>query len=284
MQEYYVYILKNPETHKPFYVGKGKNRRAYNHFRGNDKTNQLKQKYIKELKTKGLEPLVEFFKTNISEIEAFEIEKELIKKYGRIHNNSGILTNILSGGQGLGDENNPNFNNKWTDKQKKVARNKQLNSPTFKGKHHTDKHKKYISSIQTKHCFWQIFSNLSVKKWESIKEFMRYYGLNTNSRGRIYQSLKNPSCKFQETYLRDINYDNIKEGKLIDLSLFLHEIDNKHNKETIQKSLSGEIMRIWKSRTELIENLPHLGIDASALTKYIKKGKPYKGFFWENRI
>jgi hypothetical protein len=34
-------------------VGKGKNKRAYNHLNGIDKSNKLKQKYIENLKEKG---------------------------------------------------------------------------------------------------------------------------------------------------------------------------------------------------------------------------------------
>jgi hypothetical protein len=279
---YYVYLLKNPETQEPFYVGKGKNKRAYSHLNGIDKSNKLKQKYIENLKEKGLTPIIEFYKSNISEKEAFDIEKKLIEKYGRIHNNKGNLTNILSGGQGLGDENNPNSNHKWSIDQKEIARKRQLVLPTFKGKHHTEEHKAYMSSIQKKHSFWQVFPDFSIKKWESTKEFMRFYKLNKYSRGRIYTSLKNPSCKFQDTYLRDNTYENIKENKLIDISIFLKEIDNKHNKETIQKTLDGKTIKVWKSRSELIKELSSLNIDASALTKYIKKGKPYKGFLWEN--
>lgn len=279
---YYVYLLKNPETREPFYVGKGKNKRAYSHLNGVDKSNRLKQKYIEKLKERGLKPIIEFYKSNICEKEAFDIEKKLIKRYGRISKNNGFLTNILSGGQGLGDENNPNFNNKWSIEQKEKAKKRQLQLPTFKGKHHTEEHKVYMSSIQKKHCFWQIFPDFSVKKWESTKDFIRFYKLNLNARGRLYQSLKNPSCKFENTYLRDITYENIKEHKLVDVNLFLKEVENKLNKETIQKTLGGEIIKIWQSRTELIKELSCLGIDASALTKYIKKGKPYKGFLWEN--
>jgi hypothetical protein len=46
-------------------------------------------------------PVVEIFKSDLSEDESYELEIELIKKYGRIYYDAnGILTNVDSGGNG----------------------------------------------------------------------------------------------------------------------------------------------------------------------------------------
>ena len=83
--KYYVYTyLRNDGT--PYYVGKGNGNRAYdNHGRipvPKDKAN------------------IQFYKTQITESEAFDVEIRLIKQYGKKCDNTGILLNIADGGQG----------------------------------------------------------------------------------------------------------------------------------------------------------------------------------------
>lgn len=99
---FYVYIYMHPITGVPFYVGKGKGKRAYSHL------NTIKYKgeksycvntIIKIVKETGFNPVISFHATKLSEIEAFNIEQELIIKYGR-KDRGGILTNRTDGGEG----------------------------------------------------------------------------------------------------------------------------------------------------------------------------------------
>lgn len=101
--EFYTYILKNPLKNMiPFYVGKGKDNRAFRHFKSVDwkesTSNPHKKHIIKQIKESGLVPEVEIF-NHISEQEAFEHEKILIQKYKRSVD-GGVLTNICLGGEG----------------------------------------------------------------------------------------------------------------------------------------------------------------------------------------
>ena len=74
------------EDGTPYYVGKGTGYRAYS-----------KDRTIKP--PKDLSRII-FHAQNLTEEEAFAIEIEQIKKYGRVNNNTGILRNLTDGGEG----------------------------------------------------------------------------------------------------------------------------------------------------------------------------------------
>ena len=84
MNNYYVYLHKTKDD-KPFYVGKGKDKRAWSKIGRNTEWKDL-VKQIGEYK-------VELVYNNLSEEESLHIEKELIASIG-INN----LTNILEKG------------------------------------------------------------------------------------------------------------------------------------------------------------------------------------------
>jgi len=83
--EYYVYIYLR-EDGTPYYVGKGKNKRAYQ-----------KHQFVPVPKT---DDRIIFVHTNLSENDALEKESELILQYGRKNNDTGILRNLTDGGEG----------------------------------------------------------------------------------------------------------------------------------------------------------------------------------------
>lgn len=97
MCKFYVYKYIDPVSNLPFYIGKGTGKRMFKHLSEtfNNTENRKKYAYIKGLRNKGLEPVVEIIKDGLSEQQAYDIEKELIIKYGRRDiDNGGILTNI----------------------------------------------------------------------------------------------------------------------------------------------------------------------------------------------
>ena len=96
MSVYFVYQLVNPDTNLPFYVGKGKNDRAKTHLWGKPKSNNPdKDSMIAEIRSRGVEPIIQYVYENLSEEEAYLKEEELIAKYGRVKfDNNGILVNI----------------------------------------------------------------------------------------------------------------------------------------------------------------------------------------------
>lgn len=106
---YYVYGYYD-EIGNPFYIGKGKNNRMFYHLyesqnKRKDKTvyNKHKTNKIKSIIDKiGIDNFIEnnikIIINNLTETDALDKEKELILKYGKIIDNTGILTNITDGG------------------------------------------------------------------------------------------------------------------------------------------------------------------------------------------
>jgi len=85
---FYVYqYLREDDT--PYYIGKGKNDRAW--YKGkNERIN------------KPTDPSrIQIVKDNLTEIEAFVVERNLIKQYGRKDIGTGILQNLTDGGEGM---------------------------------------------------------------------------------------------------------------------------------------------------------------------------------------
>lgn len=86
---YYVYAYVREDS-TPYYIGKGKDRRAYqSHKRSNGA----------DLLPKDKSKIV-MLHENLSEQEAFDLEKNLILEYGRKDLGTGILQNMTEGGEG----------------------------------------------------------------------------------------------------------------------------------------------------------------------------------------
>lgn len=87
--EYYVYVYIDPRNFEEFYYGKGKGNRKDAHL--SDKSDSEKTRRIKEIKAVGLEPIIRVIVRDLTQKEAFLIEKTLIWKLGR------TLTNKSTG-------------------------------------------------------------------------------------------------------------------------------------------------------------------------------------------
>lgn len=78
---YYVYMLIDPETKRPFYIGKGTGDRVFAHVAGSiGMTDPINMKYEKilSLRQKNLTPDHVIVRHGLSETMAFEIESSLI--------------------------------------------------------------------------------------------------------------------------------------------------------------------------------------------------------------
>lgn len=99
---FYVYQLRREDQDYPFYIGKGKGDRAWNHLNEapSKHHNPLKIDIISKAKSDNIKILVEFIAENLDEIFALRLEVWAIKMWGRLSLGEGPLTNLTDGGEG----------------------------------------------------------------------------------------------------------------------------------------------------------------------------------------
>lgn len=92
---YYVYLLIDPRTGRPFYVGKGCGNRINHHLLGALETNRNEKekiKTIRDIQTKGLNVKLVILRHGLIEKEALEVESAMIDFLGKEN-----LTNLVLG-------------------------------------------------------------------------------------------------------------------------------------------------------------------------------------------
>jgi len=206
---FYVYILCDPRKpgtykygekvffHEPFYVGKGKGTRCYDHFRDRNKDKLFKSnKIIKIYKETGKKPIIYMPFKNISEQEAFDKEIELINLIGRYDLKLGPLTNLTDGGEGnsnRSEETKKKISNSTKGKtfsketRKKISESKKGDkNPNFN---------KHLSK-ETKQKISKKLKNKEVKKETREKISIIHKGkvLSKETKNKISISRKNKCC------------------------------------------------------------------------------------------
>lgn len=121
---FYVYQLRLEGASEPFYIGKGRGTRHRQHFLKSQLSYHcLKSSIIKNAQKKNVAVHSEILVEDLSEEEAFNIEKTLIAKYGRRDLGKGCLANMTDGGDGVCGreaEMNPMFGKKHTEESKRM--------------------------------------------------------------------------------------------------------------------------------------------------------------------
>ena len=98
--KFYVYLLVNPINEEPFYVGKGKGNRIFDHIEceleeenESDKLNE-----IREIKGKGLKVKHVIIRHGLNEKTAFEIESSIIDTFKYVPKLQNFVRGNIQGG------------------------------------------------------------------------------------------------------------------------------------------------------------------------------------------
>lgn len=108
---FYVYLLIDPNTNQPFYVGKGRDDRMLYHERAATRNyadaTKPHHERIKQILASGRNVVYRKVLVNATEKQAYSKERQLGKHYGRICNGTGILLNISTCGSRGGKTEKP---------------------------------------------------------------------------------------------------------------------------------------------------------------------------------
>ena len=123
--DFYVYVHKKATTGEIFYVGKGCEDRAYDMA---DRSVYWKRTAKKHGR------LIEIVARNLQEWYAFELEAQLISKYGRRDLGEGMLCNMTDGGDG-------GYGQVMSESARNKVRVAQLGNTTWRGREHSEETK-----------------------------------------------------------------------------------------------------------------------------------------------
>ena len=215
MKEFYVYAYCDPRKpaaefisgFQPFYIGKGTKDRMFDHLQNRKSKNPIFANKINKIKSLGLKPIILKIKDNLSEVEAFQLEKDLISQFGMYP--SGCLCNLTEGGVGgklsdvaiqkiiyalTGKPLREETKRKISERLKGKSRNdatKQKISQTLKGKKLPDERRKAVS--EGMRLKYENIANL--QRYQVLRDgvpFVTIFGNETISNlfPKVYSSLR----------------------------------------------------------------------------------------------
>jgi hypothetical protein len=227
MNNFYIYIYldsRKPGKYcyenicfifKPFYVGKGKNRRYLNI---NERSDYFIKK-INKIKKLELKPIVFKLYENLSEKESLDKETELINEINI--KNPGILVNMTDGGEGTSGY-------EHTEKTKKLM---SKNHADFNGKNHPMYGKHHSEKTKIKFRELHKGSNHSEKTKKKISEKLK--GENNPNYGKHpSEGIKEKMSKNRKGKCIGGNHTNFKmtNQKIIDIQSDIEKGDLNQRK------------------------------------------------------
>lgn len=193
---YYIYALLDPINRTPFYVGKGKNRRAWQHLKFNkNDNNYLKKKYITNIRLLGHEPEIHFIMENIEDEDfAYSLEYSMIKNahlFGiKLTNRIGVdLRPPCRKGSKMSDEAKKKIGESVKNRPPKKMSESQKNKISLALKNkpkpiRSEDHKKNIGLSKSK-LFEVIFPDGHKEEILNMRKFCKEHGL---SQGHLHNT------------------------------------------------------------------------------------------------
>jgi len=253
METFYNYIYLDPRktgnfnygefhfAYEPFYVGKGKGNRLYDHLKEsmNRTHNKWKIAKIKKIKKQGLNPIIIKIYNDISEKTALQNEMNLIKIIGR--KNKGPLVNLTDGGEG-----------------------------TTGYKHTKEDNEKNIKNLIKKVYQYDLNLNL-IKEWNSISEASRFHNFKDSNIIKCCKKEINTAYNYVWSY-KEI--DN--KGKNV-IKRKIKENQNKRGKSTkvYQYDLNLNLIKEWNSIKRLLKYLKKHRVEITNYPKLIENNNFY---------
>jgi hypothetical protein len=182
--KYYVYLHRLEQTGEIFYVGKGHDRRAW------EKTDR---NIYWKLKTQKQSYEVLIHTENLTEEQAYVLEKKLIAKYKNIYN-GGSLVNLTEGGEGRTGfswqgqrqgSNNPMYGKTQSEKTRQKIADSKIGKP--RPAHAIEASRKYNQN-RPKEEHGMYGKNHTIKTREKMKAAakLRMYTLIINTQTGIF--------------------------------------------------------------------------------------------------
>lgn len=317
-RKYYNYIYCDPRKptpykikgvdiilpYEPFYVGKGEGSRIKNHLKKsqrisdyNSKTNNHKINKINKILDLGLNPITIKVSSNLTNAEACEQERFLIKQIGRIDLNKGTLVNMTDGGDGvLNLSKEARYKMSLAKKGKKLPKEqvskmikarewyspseetKKKISKANSGQIITETQKGKISDKLSIPILQYTIDGVFIKEYKSCKQAVKETGFTG-----ISASLNN-KCKFSGNYIwikKNDFSEEILNKKVYEIKNFKPSYSRKlktnpsARKPLMQFSKSGEFIFEWESVKDANEEIKS-NISQASIGNRMSAG----GFIW----
>lgn len=250
---FYVYVHRKQSDNNIFYVGKGKDYRAFSKKSRNKHWHNIVNKH-------GLK--VEVVLNNLTENQALNLEIELIKFYGLDN-----LCNMTNGGDGVSGL-------KHSDKTKNKLRElsiKQFSNPDFLNQHKIREKNKW-SNIEMRMKMAEI-----IKKVSNTKEIKEKISIG------VKKAWEKEGFREKMSLIRKTHYSTPEMKKKISegqKKRFNNEIYLKEHRER-QKKLSKPLLCVTNGKTYLSQNeaAKDLNISQGGISQVVNGTcKSYKGY------
>lgn len=253
-----VYQHIRLDTNLPFYIGIGTTKkRAFRKDGRNDIWNKIVQK---------VDYRVEILFENLPKNNACQKEIELIKRYGRICDNSGILSNITMGGETLLGEENPMFNcgnkieidgiiyNSINDAARKLQLHPKTITYRLKRDSFPNYRKLYGNTIDPKYSDEEI-SNIIYNRNRGVNNGM--YGKKRTIIQKLLWNIKKKNR--YEIIVNGVRYMNIKHAEFftgIQYKKIYRAIQQKFKYDEFTAQLCDDLLYDINTITQYIQSTP----------------------------